>query len=173
MSWQLCKLTKKYEVSKDGRVRNLQGKILSGGRKTSRGTSYLTVDVGGKKISIHRMIAATFVGCVEGLVVNHLNGNTMDNRADNLEVTTVLRNNRHAIEIGLKKTNPKQQKYAATKKSFSKMGERNPRAKLTERQAREIKYKFKHLSAKEVGSMFGVSEKMVGHIWRNERWSYV
>lgn len=42
-----------------------------------------------KKAMVHRLVAKYFVdGYKEGLVVNHIDGNTLNNKADNLEWTT-------------------------------------------------------------------------------------
>ena len=55
---------------------------------------------------IHMLVAMAFLGYKKysGLVINHLNGQKTDNRVDNLEITTVLGNTRHAINTGLIKT---------------------------------------------------------------------
>lgn len=54
---------------------------------------------------VHRLVARTFKGNCDGLVVNHLNGNTQDNRADNLEITTQSENNKHSYRV-LKNKHP-------------------------------------------------------------------
>ena len=60
---------------------------------------------GQKTISVHRLVAELFIPNPNNYpVVNHLDGNKLNNRADNLEWTTQLENNRHAIETGLVKS---------------------------------------------------------------------
>ncbi len=55
-----------------------------------------------KTIQVHRLVATMFVpGYFEGALVNHINGNPADNRAENLEWVTCSENIRHANRIGL------------------------------------------------------------------------
>lgn len=65
------------------------------------------------RIDSHRLIAAAFLGeCPEGMEVDHINGNTLDNRAINLQYLTpdenrlkyVMNNNRYTPRIYLIKT---------------------------------------------------------------------
>lgn len=51
-----------------------------------------------------RLVAMTWCeGYKEGLTVNHINGNPMDNRAENLEWITRAENIRHGFKVGLYK----------------------------------------------------------------------
>lgn len=51
---------------------------------------------------IHRLIAYAFIPPVEGkLFVNHVNGDKLDNRIENLEWVTFAENMQHAYKIGL------------------------------------------------------------------------
>lgn len=56
------------------------------------------------KVSIHRLVATLFIPNPNNMsLINHINGNKLDYRATNLEWTTALENNIHAIENNLKK----------------------------------------------------------------------
>lgn len=67
-------------------------------------------DNGGRKyIKIHQVVVNQFLGgCPEGYVVNHIDGDKHNNSVENLEVTTVIENTRHAWKLGLnrKELNP-------------------------------------------------------------------
>ena len=109
-----------YEASSYGRIRTKEGKttftkkhgvrhwksrILSG-----RGDNYKT----GRRVSlwkdgvckewlVARLIAITFLGkpTKKANTVNHINGNRLDNRVENLEWLSLADNIRHAFDTGL------------------------------------------------------------------------
>lgn len=61
-----------------------------------------------KYIKVHTVIAQQFIGNIpDDMVVNHIDGNKTNNCVENLEITTVLENNRHAHRVGLCKTDQK------------------------------------------------------------------
>lgn len=64
---------------------------------------YMRVKIGGKLQLSHRMILSAKIGrpLKEGEYVNHINGNTLDNTFDNLEIVTHQQNVKHAVENGL------------------------------------------------------------------------
>lgn len=58
----------------------------------------------GKRIKerLHRLVALAFVpGYVDGLTVNHIDGNKLNNGSDNLEWVSLSRNSQHAWETRL------------------------------------------------------------------------
>ena len=54
----------------------------------------------GKRHYLHRLVAEAFISNPSGkLEVNHINGNKLDNRAENLEWATRSDNMRHATHV--------------------------------------------------------------------------
>lgn len=69
---------------------------------------YEVVRIGNTKKGIHRLMAETWLENPEDLpVVNHMNGNKLDNSLDNLEWCTYSHNNKEAYRLGLNKGNEK------------------------------------------------------------------
>jgi hypothetical protein len=106
-----------YEVSSLGNVRSVDrivnGSVVEGVRIVNREmttTGYYRVNISDgngkrKKLRVHRLVASAFVQNPDGLPqVNHINGNKLDNRADNLEWVTAKQNTRHSIRSGLQRT---------------------------------------------------------------------
>lgn len=58
----------------------------------------------GQLVYVHRIIWESLHGPIpQGLVVNHIDGDKLNNRIDNLEVVTDLENVRHSIRTGLRR----------------------------------------------------------------------
>ena len=73
-----------------------------------------------KTISIHRLVAMTFIEGNEKLTVNHKDGNKLNNHYSNLEFISSSENLKHAHRIGL--SNPPKNKVG-TENKFSKLNE--------------------------------------------------
>lgn len=101
----------KYKISTEGNVKSFSkwgnGRILKGGATKGNPQPYrfvALVKTGRNDVKlkyIHRLVAEAFIDNPLGLPeVNHINGNTLDNRAENLEWCTHAQNMIHASKSG-------------------------------------------------------------------------
>ena len=94
--------TSGYYISSLGRFKNKKGIIMKDYKPHHSGYIYLRVNI--KKYALHRLVALTFIENPENkLVVNHIDGNKLNNKAENLEWVTCAENNFHNHKIGLTK----------------------------------------------------------------------
>lgn len=95
----LCKLY----VSESGDITNmLTGTTYS--HSLVRGYAVVHVNMAGasKSFKVHRLVAQAWLDNLEDLpVVNHIDGNKLNNHRTNLEWSTYAENTRHAIDTGL------------------------------------------------------------------------
>ncbi len=113
-----------------------------------------------KVMTIHRIISLMFIPKIEGKTqINHKNGIKTDNRIENLEWCTVLENNTHAVETGLREV---------------KKGEDHFKSKLTELQVLSIRdeikngEKIKHLARK-----YNVDPKTIRSVRDKISWRHI
>lgn len=65
-------------------------------------SGYKRVKMNNKNIQVHSLIAELFYGKrPENLVVNHIDGDKLNNHPNNLEYVTIAENIRHSIDMGL------------------------------------------------------------------------
>lgn len=97
----------KYQISNLGRVKSLHynnsdRQELMKPMKYKVG--YEAVKLGGKRHKVHRLVAEAFIpNPHKKREVNHINGDTLDNRVENLEWATPSENSQHAWDTGLQK----------------------------------------------------------------------
>lgn len=97
-----------YLVNTRGQILSLKGdKILilkQRNHKEGYGRVALRNKEGVKYLLVHRLVALTFIPNPENkLQVNHINGNKMDNRVENLEWATRSENQKHSYSVLNKK----------------------------------------------------------------------
>jgi len=105
--WKTIQSEPNYEVSTEGLVRNKETKHVKGLRNSKSGYLRVTLYPSGKTYNVHRLVAETFLEYWGGLVVNHKDGDKVNNKLSNLEWVTLSQNCRNAYEKGLNKNKPK------------------------------------------------------------------
>jgi|DEB0MinimDraft_4_1074332.scaffolds.fasta_scaffold67134_2 hypothetical protein len=95
--WKTIEEFPKYEVSSQGKVRNIKtGRVL----KTSlNNKGYKQVNLG-KSLLVHRLVCLTFLPN-KSETVNHIDGDKFNNNVSNLEWCTNEYNQKQAWENGL------------------------------------------------------------------------
>lgn len=115
--------------------------------------------VGGKRMKYrtHRLVARAFVpGFFEDAHVDHLDGNKLNNRADNLEWVTMKENTQRQWANGL----------------VDLRGSAHPGSKLTREQAAAVKLLAENgFPGALIGEWFGIKRDTVYAIKHGERWS--
>lgn len=158
-----------YEVSDGGQVRRvcggrgaIAGKILTP-RVRSKGYLRVVLHDGDhvSEISVHRLVALAFLpsGAADQVQVNHRDGNPANNSVSNLEWSTGAENMRHAAEV------------LGRRRDWA--GEKNGNAKLTADQVREIRSLQGQRAAVSVARDYGVSNQLIGMIWRRTAWATI
>jgi hypothetical protein len=152
-----------YSVSNIGRVRrDRSGQATQAGRILTAGIGaygYRSVELFGhgkrKRVSVHRLVAAAFLGpCPQDKQVNHISGNKLDNRPENLEYVTTGDNTRHAWLNDL----------------CSAEGEHNGRAKLTYKDVQEIRAAYKQFN-EEQARKYNVTTGAIRAVAVRRRWN--
>lgn len=142
-----------YFVSDKGRVRH-NGRILSG---SVHQDGYIFVTIKGKQMPIHRLVANCFLHSVVGkTVVNHIDGNKMNNASSNLEWCTQSENVKHSIENCL------QPKGLSTY---------NGKFSQEERQKIKEEWDVGNVSRRELAEKYGVSHTCISDII-NDKYKY-
>lgn len=111
-----------------------------------------------RRAGVHTLVALAFVGEPppgKRLVCRHLDGNRQNNRPDNLAWGTVKENGEDASRHGTLK------------------GSRNPTARLTEDDVREIRRRWPGETQKALGEAFGVSKATIEAVTSRRNWKHV
>lgn len=148
-----------YEISNHGRVRRVkEGEIIiTEFRLNEYGYPVRSIrHTETRKVTtvkLHRWVAKLFVPNPNNhKTVNHIDGDKLNNRADNLEWVSLQDNIQHAIDNNLRK--------------------RSHRQVLTENEVREIRklYNTTNLTQKELGKLYNVNQMSIYSLVRYNSW---
>lgn len=142
-----------YEVSDDGRVRRngreLQGYVDRYGYRTVQ-LSYAGLS---RRFKVCRLICEAFHGSPPGGAhAAHANGDSLDDRAENLSWKT-----------------PKENSADKRAHGTHQAGEKHPRARLTSEQVEAIRKS--PLSSRAAATRFGVNQSQIVRIRNGSRWA--
>lgn len=168
----------KYGITKSGKVWAYPNQLHNGifRKILLNNCGYLYVGLtkdNSKQVNegIHRLIAITFIENPNNYnVINHKDGNKLNNNIENLEWCTQSQNQIHAIKNRLWKVSDKHRKSASIQGKLKR--------KLTPEQVREIRSLYKKgeplkktqggKSSLELAKMYGVSKPVILKIVKNE-----
>lgn len=155
--WFITENGELYSIAR-GTLKKLKGYMASGYRKVE-------YHLRGKReyCFIHRLVAEAFLDKVEGCdVVNHIDGNKLNNHVSNLEWVTYSENSKHAQENNL------------TPKPPIRYGSKNNKSILAEYQIKTIRKMFADgMSNKEIAEYYGVSRDCIYDIRTGRSWSWL
>lgn len=147
----------------DSRNRFVPEKII---RCTVGKTGYrvynFMIDGKSKQIKIHRIVAMAFLDNPNGdEVVNHIDGNKLNNNIANLEWCTQAHNNIHALKTGLRTNKRAERRY----------GEHAYHHKLSDEEVDRIRWMkaTSNMSNARIAKEFQIGESQVGRIIRGEQ----
>jgi len=153
--WKVYERDINYEVSSLGQVRKV-GSVM---RRKPRFNEhmYMRVNLSNQKSHmIHRMVTETFIKKTDGKnYVNHKNNIPWDNRVKNLEWVTPKENSEHAAKLGCYYN-----------------GARVHTSKVTEEQAKHIKYIDKR-SNTVIAEEYNMTRQNVSRIRCGKTWKHI
>jgi len=164
------KLGNRYIVYENGTIWSIkQSKFLKG--IVGRGGYYrFNLVEHGNCQYLHRLVAKLFIENPENKpMVNHKDGNKLNNNVSNLEWVDCKENTKHAIETGLRKQRVKGEWNPDFK------GDKHHNRRLSELQVREARelYATGDYSYKELGEKYGVHLSTVAYAVSKKFWKSV
>lgn len=184
-----------YEVSSLGNIRrNKPGISTFVGRPVkpiASATGYAQVALaspsGWRRFYVHRVVTEAFIGpCPSGFVVNHKDGQRLNNSLANLEYVSSKENAAHYLRSAVRDRGPSMPKppkkglptgtghWSNRRPDLVARGERMGASKLTTGDVIEIKKRqFNGEKQNKLAAEFGVSIAQVSRIVRGLRWAHV
>lgn len=158
--WKL--VIEPYYISNQGELKNIKtGKILKL-QISNKGYYKTNIRIKGKTrtVFIHQLVAQAFIPNPYNLpLINHKDGNKLNNFEENLEWITASGNVKHAIEKGL---------------IITKQGEECKQSKLTENDILQIRALYKQgYSFKELSLLFNVCRGNISQIIAGKTWKHL
>ena len=150
----------RVRVFRDGRTRHYPSVMLSGKVGTHGYRAVVLANGSNRTVVVHRLVATAFVPHAHGRDwVNHVDGDKLNNRADNLEWVTPQENTAHMMEMGLARF-PKGSEIGA--------------AKLTESDVVVIRsLALRGVMLKDLAADFGVAPPVISNICARKSWKHV
>ena len=112
-----------------------------------------------KSVNIHKLVIETFKHKrPEGKHINHIDGNKLNNKIENLEYLTRKQNTIHAMKLGL-----------------IRKGEETTNSKLNNRDVLKIKnlISASNVKASKIAIMFNVSHQCIKDIKKERTWKHI
>ena len=160
-TWKIIPGFENYKVSDMGRIKSsLRSKKILKPKVDKDGYRRLGLfnDKERKFLYVHRLVLMSFVGMpLKNIQGCHNDGNPSNNKLSNLRWGTI-----------------KENYFDRYKHGTDYIGSKHPKAKLTEKDVKEIlnKRKKSDLTHKEIGKLYGVKSSTIcnicnGHIWKH------
>lgn len=177
-----------YQVSDKSRVKSLERARLGNFGSVTKvkerilkysisNNGYFRVELNkncsARKFLIHRLVALCFCkndNPINKNVINHIDGNKENNKANNLEWCSQSHNVLESLRLGLAKPSEKQ-KEAVRKAGLLSAGENHGQCKLTDSEVNKIRliYSQGGISQQKLGDLFGVAASHISNIINNKK----
>lgn len=154
-----------YIITIDGYVYNINSNLRLKTQISNKGYKTINLQVPGCRYvtqSIHKLIALGYLPLVKDKpIINHIDGNKLNNSIDNLEWCTYSENNRHAYRTGLKVSNPR-------------CGEESNLTKHSKNEVIQVcKLLQKGYTTKALHDKFGISVGFSSKIYHRKSWTKI
>lgn len=135
-----------YQISNYGRIKSLiRNKIR---KLTINRDGYIVISLRKKFFQIHRLVLSTFYPINLFMECNHIDGNKLNNKLDNLEWVTRSKNQLHAFKKGLQYRKLSTNDIIMIKNIYSKG----------------------NITQKELGKIYNISRTMITRIINETRY---